>query len=357
MTDLKQELSLTLEDYYRLSLSVRNRRRGGQRWLSYIFFSVVFYSVWRWTLLVIGLDKLIWFIGCFIFGWQSPFMKIIRHAAQNQALVSLFVHAKNIVSQPCNSTLMKVTKHDHECMQRYYQFKVIEHQRWWLHKGWSSFLLKNERPSWSDEYLEKVPCIQEFRLPPPVTKSTETFRWEWVTEEWQVDQQRNVDQEGWEYGIWGWNAWTSQSSGLRSYTRRRHWTRNARLIVETKVEDDVVQPELEALSADKETISSAPISVTTGYFRPSSSNSTVSSTFTVPSLLSTSFSTISSEEEEPLSPTVSTSLDHGNGFLYTKPLSISSSTPTTERFEHHQRKVKRSFSEHSSMETHFWLHR
>lgn len=53
-----------------------------------------------------------------------------------------------------------------------------------------------------------------------------------MSPEWQIDENHNVDKNGWEYGSWDWTAWSTKSSGLRVLTRRRHWIRNARLVKE-----------------------------------------------------------------------------------------------------------------------------
>lgn len=88
----------------------------------------------------------------------------------------------------------------------------------------------------SDEYLSKVPSISSFHLPSPTTKFDKVTQksikisWEWATPEWHIDENHNVDKNGWEYGTWDWTAWSTKSSGLRVLTRRRHWIRNARLV-------------------------------------------------------------------------------------------------------------------------------
>ncbi|KAI8061481.1 uncharacterized protein B0P05DRAFT_581287 [Gilbertella persicaria] len=126
-----------------------------------------------------------------------------------------------------------------EHLDRYYRFKVIEHQRWWPCRGWIPLLLGNERPEWSDEYLVQVPSIHKFSLPPPTFKTDKATKkrikvtWEWASDSWQIDESdKSVDKEGWEYGGWDWKRWSPRSSGLHILTRRRHWIRNARLIEE-----------------------------------------------------------------------------------------------------------------------------
>ncbi|KAI9269738.1 hypothetical protein EDC94DRAFT_513907 [Helicostylum pulchrum] len=139
--------------------------------------------------------------------------------------------------------------HTNDYLDRFYRFVIIEHQRWWLHCGWTSLLLPNERPKWSDQYLSKVPSIALFRLPPPTTKldkltnkSIQTA-WKWISPEWQIDDNHNdVDTDGWEYGSWDWTNWNTKSSGLRVLTRRRHWVKSARLVKEEITNDNTALP-------------------------------------------------------------------------------------------------------------------
>ncbi|KAG1170170.1 hypothetical protein G6F70_007876 [Rhizopus microsporus] len=112
-------------------------------------------------------------------------------------------------------------------LDRMYRFVIIEHQRSWL-GNWTTLLLPNERPEWSDEYLQKTPSIHSFKLPPPVIKKGIRFAWHWASQDWEIDLNRNVDKEGWEYGSWDWKSWASKSS-LSLFTRRRYWIRYARL--------------------------------------------------------------------------------------------------------------------------------
>jgi hypothetical protein len=82
----------------------------------------------------------------------------------------------------------------------------------------------------SDEYLSQVPSTDKFHLPPPTTRGKTEISWEWLSSDWEIDFNHNVDKDGWEYGSWDWTSWSIKSSGLRVLTRRRHWVRNARLL-------------------------------------------------------------------------------------------------------------------------------
>ncbi|CAD7069076.1 unnamed protein product [Tilletia caries] len=88
-----------------------------------------------------------------------------------------------------------------------YEFSVYENQRWWMGLDWTSALLPQERPSWSDEHHNAVSPPSSFSLPPSkvthtpqdvpgtgdengtatATKYTKrTVTWKWLDPEWTV---------------------------------------------------------------------------------------------------------------------------------------------------------------------------
>ncbi|KAK4509820.1 uncharacterized protein ATC70_007124 [Mucor velutinosus] len=297
------------------------------------------YTIWITCLGLFGLDKMIWCLGSIAFTWNSPLFRVIRYSYHRAAFI--LRHANRVIVPQKAMTSPHKRSKSHEHFDRCYHFKVIEHQRWWFHKGWTALLLPNERPEWSDEYLIRVPSTQKFQLPPPTTKvdpktqKMTTITWQWVSQEWQIDDNRNVDKDGWEYGNWNWESWGSKSSGLRVLTRRRHWVRNARLIIKEAEEGSSHHP--------------API-----HIKRSSSCSTSTSV----SLSSTSYSS---------------SVDSSSSYLCTTPTSYTSNTTTDllHRFQtksyststisqnHHQTVEPASpFSDTAStVDSHFWLRR
>ncbi|KAL9538514.1 hypothetical protein MBANPS3_010872 [Mucor bainieri] len=301
---------------------------------------VSLYTLWIICLRVFGLDKMIWCLGSVAFTWNSPLFRVIRYSYHRAAFI--LRHANRIIVPQKAMTPPHKRSKSHEHFDRCYHFKVIEHQRWWLHKGWTALLLPNDRPEWSDEYLVRVPSAQKFQLPPPTTKvdpktqKMTTITWQWVSQEWQIDDNRNVDKDGWEYGNWNWESWGSKSSGLRVLTRRRHWVRNARLIIE---------------EAEGAASSHRPVPI---HIKRSSSCSTSTSV----SLSSTSYSS---------------SVDSSSSYLCTTPTSYTPSTTTDllHRFQtksyststislnHHQTVEPASpFSDTASIvDSHFWLRR
>lgn len=289
------------------------------------------YTLWIVCLRLFGLDKMIWCLVSIAFTWNSPLFRVIRYSYHRAAFILRHAN-RTIVPQKAMTSPHKRSK-SHEHFDRCYHFQVIEHQRWWLHKGWTALLLPNERPQWSDEYLIQVPSTLKFQLPPPTTKvdpktqKMNTITWQWVSQEWQVDDNRNVDADGWEYGNWNWESWGSKSSGLRVLTRRRHWVRNARLIIEEAEEASSARP--------------API-----HIKRSSSCSTSTSA----SLSYTSYSS---------------SVDSSSSYLCTTPTSYTT-TDLLHRFQTKSYSTSTiSFNRHqtvepdtaSSVDSHFWLRR
>ncbi|KAG2229774.1 hypothetical protein INT48_006254 [Thamnidium elegans] len=199
---------------------------------------------WIILLNVFGIGKIIWFIGSFILTWNSPLVKVIRYSS-HQVQFLFRQPTKQIIK---SSTKPNSMTHANDHLDRFYRFVIVEHQRWWLHCGWTSLLLPNERPKWSDQYLSKVPSTLLFHLPPPTTKLDKLTNkiiqttWQWISPEWQIDEDHNVDTDGWEYGSWDWKRWNIKSSGLRVLTRRRHWVRSARLVKEEITNDNTTLP-------------------------------------------------------------------------------------------------------------------
>lgn len=187
----------------------------------------------------------------------------------------------------------------------------------------------------SDEYLAQVPSIYTFQLPPPITKMDSksqkmtTITWQWVSQEWQIDDNRNVDKDGWEYGSWDWKSWGSKSSGLRVLTRRRHWARNARLVVVQETEEQQVY--CSAPIDIKRSNSYSAASLSTSYTSEDSSSSYLCTTPTsLPSDL------LLHKHQTKTYPTSTVSLNHHN--------------QTVEHMPHYSDTA-------STVESHFWLRR
>ncbi|CEP08843.1 hypothetical protein [Parasitella parasitica] len=296
------------------------------------------YTVWIACLKLLGFDTIIWLLGILVLSWNSSLFRVIRYSYHRAAFI--FRHAnRHNVSQKA-MTLSNRPKSDtghHEHLDRCYHFRVIEHQRWWLHRGWTALLLPNERPEWSDEYLAQVPSIHKFQLPPPITKvnpktqKMATITWQWESQEWQIDDNRNVDKDGFEYGSFDWKKWGSKSSGLRVLTRRRFWTRNARLIVRELEQTSRPTPINIKRSSSHSTTTT--VSLSTSYSSEDSSYLCV--TPTTSSLAPTTITDLSPNHRTKSSSTSTISLNHYQTVGHANPF------PDTA----------------SNVENHFWLRR
>ena len=160
---------------------------------------------WMTALCTLGTAMTIWLLGCGLLTWKSPWANLAR--------TYYYQTAKKAGRYP-------VTK-GAPMEERLYQFVVIEHQRWL--GGWTDRLLLDERPAWSDEYLQPVPPTDEFTLPPP----SKSGYWGWADGCWRLDGQGvTTDQNGWEYTSWDWSPLVATWSPFR-FTRRRRWVRCA----------------------------------------------------------------------------------------------------------------------------------
>ncbi|KAK0549278.1 hypothetical protein OC861_006545 [Tilletia horrida] len=111
-----------------------------------------------------------------------------------------------------------------------YEFSVYENQRWWMGLDWTSALLPQERPSWSDEHHNAVSPPSSFSLPPPKVTTTaadgkeagsagstkRTVTWKWLDPEWTVAGAGYVGSIG--YQPPGTTSLPSDASLIRSPT-------------------------------------------------------------------------------------------------------------------------------------------
>lgn len=121
----------------------------------HVFTLVSLYVAWIGVLQLFTIEKIIWLHGAVLLTWHSSLFQVIRYAYHRA--VYLFSQVNNFkksatvttaVDNQALKTTINKSKKDHH-LDRFYHFVVIEHQRWWLHKGgWASLLLPNERPAW-----------------------------------------------------------------------------------------------------------------------------------------------------------------------------------------------------------------
>ncbi|MBW0473131.1 hypothetical protein O181_012846 [Austropuccinia psidii MF-1] len=73
-------------------------------------------------------------------------------------------------------------------------FTIFENQRWWMGLDWSSTLLPNERPNWSDYLNRPVSAPNTFKLPSPTLtpdsrqKIQRRVEWKWLDPSWKILQ-------------------------------------------------------------------------------------------------------------------------------------------------------------------------
>ncbi|KAI9484582.1 integral peroxisomal membrane peroxin-domain-containing protein [Zychaea mexicana] len=214
---------------------------------------------WQWILHTSRLYHLVWLTGCMFLTWWSPWVHALRHMICHirKAMTTMTTTTPSSLTTCSDAASTTAVKQE---LDRLYCFSIYEHQRWWLHRGWSNFLLPHDRPEWSDEYLEPTPSIHAFNLPPSSTSS----HWVWVDPSWNTDKSGVVtkDDGGWEYGNWDWKAWSNKATGLSVLTRRRRWIRCARRVECTSDADvESIAAGASAASTQKaESVASSPLS-------------------------------------------------------------------------------------------------
>ncbi|KJE97724.1 Fer1l3 protein [Capsaspora owczarzaki ATCC 30864] len=91
--------------------------------------------------------------------------------------------------------------------------ETFENERYYPLKGWGS-VMKTDRPTWSDTTGQEELQREKFTL---------KQGWLWAGE-WKVDQNRAVDELGWEYGVTFDNKWHPSKKKVH-FVRRRRWIR------------------------------------------------------------------------------------------------------------------------------------
>jgi len=92
--------------------------------------------------------------------------------------------------------------------------ETYENQRYFPIKGWGK-VLPGDRPGWSDINGHEERPLQKISLPKG---------WQWSDQNWEVDKNRAVDSEGWEYAF-EWSSDYHSSKKRTDLVRRRRWIR------------------------------------------------------------------------------------------------------------------------------------
>lgn len=112
---------------------------------------ITVYVFWIVSLKLFGLDKIIWFLGCLALTWCSSLSNVLCYSYHRAAFI--LRHANQTMVSQLQPVMTSPKQHlrtssSQEHYDRFFRFNVLEHQRWWLAKGWSTLLLPNERPQW-----------------------------------------------------------------------------------------------------------------------------------------------------------------------------------------------------------------
>ncbi|RUP47892.1 hypothetical protein BC936DRAFT_145204 [Jimgerdemannia flammicorona] len=239
----------------------------------------LFYVPWLVLNWLVGTSIIFLVAGTIALTWASPWARVVRMALARSSLIKYAV--RSVVSYvialasphswrgsySVQKVLQKAGEHQLRLLTEWkdgpeaaqqteagekeekenakqadlvFRFTTYENQRWWLGLEWTTNMLPNDRPPWSDDRNEPTPPKHRFTLPPatriilphpsdPTLVMRRTTHWTWLDDDWHVTfRDRDVDKQGWEYGDNQWHHF-GPKQGLRAYTRRRIWTRAARL--------------------------------------------------------------------------------------------------------------------------------
>ncbi|KAI8583952.1 hypothetical protein K450DRAFT_220769 [Umbelopsis ramanniana AG] len=144
-----------------------------------------------------------------------------------------------------------------------FKFEIYENQRWWLGVDWTSNMMPGERTPWTDSHNDPIPSKSAFHLPEPTTTVTEqndehimtVKEWKWVEPDWWVDmkglKEGLIDEDGWQYSNNAWKGATGKG-GLKQFTRRRKWCRNAKLVETVSMKQSNNSTDRKRLNATKQ---------------------------------------------------------------------------------------------------------
>ncbi|KAI8985373.1 hypothetical protein BDB01DRAFT_82832 [Pilobolus umbonatus] len=96
------------------------------------------YILWVGLLSIFGIRPIIWSIGVAIMTANSPLVNMLSYCYKRIALIC----RQNTHTKQVHPTAIPIdTQYDH-----FYRFHIVEHQRWWFHRGWCDTLLPSDRP-------------------------------------------------------------------------------------------------------------------------------------------------------------------------------------------------------------------
>nr|CAG8557109.1 6334_t:CDS:2 [Entrophospora candida] len=212
------------------------------------WFKVIKYVVIKSTLL----RETVYFIGGFFFRNGQFSQK--RKGKGGFSVRELIMKAKGQQQQKLTSMLSNVNVATKKGLTRdgsktstdlIFQFVLYENQRWWLGLDWTTNLFPNERPPWSDEYLEPTDSKNNFQLPAPSTQTIDdknvliktTRKWEWLDPDWTISHDGDVDKDGWVYTDNHWKNPTSKGGNMNETSKSKE-ENNKNMLKSNVVEDE-----------------------------------------------------------------------------------------------------------------------
>lgn len=112
-----------------------------------IMIMTTLYAVWLYIIYSGRLGQAVWMIGCMCFMWCSPWITQLRNIIYARRQAAIAASSTQTTSITTTSTSQQQPRKPE--LDRLYCFCIYQHQRWWLHTGWSSSLmLPQDRPVW-----------------------------------------------------------------------------------------------------------------------------------------------------------------------------------------------------------------
>lgn len=200
--------------------------------------------------------------GIYILTYHLGYMRVFRRLLWRFKATRLLVFYMTGLdfNLPRNRSLLQAamakvhkTTHDLSGKPVRFTYVIYENQRKWLGIGWTANLLTYERAPWTDEFLNELASIEDFKLPEPTDDTPYTLafahaKWRWVDKTWRLDLTNDgaiqlpalkrlkttANPDPNEAFIYTDNTWKKPATEdtFSKYTRRRRWIRTAELCFE-----------------------------------------------------------------------------------------------------------------------------
>ncbi|KAI5951821.1 hypothetical protein KGF54_004896 [Candida jiufengensis] len=223
-------------------------------------------------------QKYLWFVGLFIFTFNSPYSYAIRQLLWRSLYLRIAIvyitgldikvskysnstEFTEVFEQPQNSpatTNTTITESGNQQnnlptlsnfktlskkmisptqLKQTVVFEILENERRWLGIGWSTLLYPSERSNFCyNNTFQPAPNIlqDQDNFPFPIFENdVYAYQWEWTDDYWKVDNEFNKGKgtDGWVYYDSNWEH-PRYTDGFSKYTRSRKWIRIASLVID-----------------------------------------------------------------------------------------------------------------------------